>query len=259
MLTVQTSAQAQSTEADPRWKLVWSDDFSQPGRIDPDKWEFETGGGGWGNSELEHYTDRLENVRQEKGHLVIEARRENYQGDTFTSGRIHTKANWKYAKVEVRAKMPGGHGTWPAIWMMPERPTVSPTLWPDNGELDIMEHVGRAPDQVMSCFYTKNFNWMNNTGKIRVLPLKTATTEFHTYTFEWNPEEASYAVDGVVYHVFKNPKTSWEEWPYDQKYHLILNMAMGGFGGDVDPSIHSRKFLIDSVKVYQRADFPESE
>lgn len=250
-----SSAEADARARDaarPGWRLVWSDEFDGSGALDASKWKFQTGGGGWGNGEHQHYTDRLDNVRRENGVLVIEARREDYQGDTFTSGRVNTKPGWQYGRVEVRAKMPGGVGTWPAIWMMPVKPKHSDVEWPDNGELDILEHVGRDPDKILSCFYTKNFNWMNDTGKTKVEELATATTRFHVYAFEWDENEAAYFIDGRKWHSFPNPGTGYEDWPFDQAYYLILNQAMGGFGGDVDPELQSAKYLIDYVRVYQR-------
>lgn len=236
----------------PEWTLVWSDEFNVDGRPDPEFWQFQTGGGGWGNKELQHYTDRPQNVRIENGHLVLESHREAYQGDPFTSGRVRTRLGWQYGRVEVRAQMPGGVGTWPAIWMMPLKAKHSDVEWPDNGELDILEHVGRDPDTVMSCFYTKNFNWMINTGKIKTVSLPSATKQFHVYSLEWDENGATYAIDGTPVHEFPNPKTNYHDWPYDQAYYLILNMAIGGFGGEAAPDLEAKQFLIDSVRIYQR-------
>jgi beta-glucanase (GH16 family) len=146
-----------------KWALAWSDEFDYVGRPDAQKWEYDTDEGTWGNNEAEHYTDSLDNARVENGMLVIETRHET--DGTYTSARIHTKGpGFKYGRFEARAKFPNGNGTWPAIWMMAKEQHYGDGLWPDNGEVDIVEHVGREPDQILGSIYTKNFNWMNGNG-----------------------------------------------------------------------------------------------
>ena len=238
--------------ASKQWKLVWSDEFNYKGKPDPTKWDFETGGGGWGNDELENYTDRIENSRVQNGHLIIELRKEDFEAEHYTSARMRSKGpGWTYGKMVVRAKLPRGAGTWPAIWMMPHEATYGDQLWPDNGEMDIMEHVGRDPKQILGCFYTKNFNWTIDTGKTVYTPVHRAESQFHVYSLEWTAEQVSLAVDGKTYNVFKNPHTNWADWPFDKNFFLIMNLALGGFGGDVDETIFPQKLLVDYVRVYQ--------
>lgn len=241
--------------AKSQYQLVWSDEFTQSGAPDPEKWSHELGGWGWGNGELQHYTNRRENARVENGLLVIEARNERYQGNTFTSAKLTTNglASWKYGRFEIRAKLPKGRGTWPAIWMMPLHKTFSETLWPDNGEIDIMEHVGSSPDLLLACLYSKEFNWMKGNGKTGTLEIPNLEDDFHLFSLDWNPEFATMAVDGIPYNHSTNPHTGWEAWPFAHDFYLILNLAVGGYGGQqgIDESAFPQKFLIDYVRVYQ--------
>ena len=141
------------------WKLVWHDEFDQVGQPDPLRWSYDVGGNGWGNHELEFYTySRPENARVENGHLVIEARRESWQGAAYTSARLVTKnkGDWPEGRFEIRAKLPLGRGTWPAIWMLPTVWNLGDGKWPDNGEIDIMEHVGHNPGVVHASTHSRN-------------------------------------------------------------------------------------------------------
>jgi beta-glucanase (GH16 family) len=154
--------------------------------------------------------------------------------------------------VEVRAKLPKGNGTWPAIWMMPARNTYGG--WPHSGEIDIMEHVGFNPDTVFSTVHTGKYNHMKGTQKGKNILLPTATSEFHVYTLEWEENEIRSYVDGIHYFIFKNEKQGPEVWPYDQPFYLILNLAIGGgLGGrhGIDNSLFPHTFEIDYVRVYQ--------
>ena len=237
-----------------KWKLTWSDEFNYKGRPDPKKWTFETGGGGWGNHEFQYYTDRAENARVEGGRLVIETRKENYKDHKYTSARMNTLglASWKYGRIEIRAKLPSGKGTWPAFWMMAEKKTYGDDIWPDNGEIDIMEHVGREPDLLLGCFYTKNFNWMKGTGKAVWHKVKGLETSYNVYTLYWSEKEVALYINGERYNHFVNPRTNWEDWPFDQAMYLIFNIALGGLGGEVDDTIFPQKLLVDYVRVYQQ-------
>jgi beta-glucanase (GH16 family) len=206
---------------------------------------------------------RLENARVENGQLVIEARREAepYQGHTFTSARLVTrgKASWTYARVEVRAQLPSGRGTWPAIWMLPDRQTYGSAYWPDNGEIDIMEHVGFDPDVVHGTVHTKAYNHMLGTQRGGNIRVSTARTEFHVYAIEWTPEEIRWFVDDSLYYRFPNERLSnrnadWRQWPFDQPFHLILNIAVGGTWGGmqgIDSTAFPARMLVDYVRVYQ--------
>ena len=237
------------------YQMVWHDEFEQAGTPDPGKWNHEIGGWGWGNNELQNYTGRLENARVENGLLVIEARKESFEGNTFTSAKLTTRglASWKYGRFEIRAKLPKGRGTWPAIWMMPVNKTYSETLWPDNGEIDIMEHVGSSPNLLLACLYSKEFNWMKGNGKTGTLEVPGLEEDFHLFSLEWTPEFATMAVDGIPYNHAVNPQTSWEAWPFSHDFYLILNLAVGGYGGQrgIDETVFPQKFLVDYVRVFQ--------
>jgi beta-glucanase (GH16 family) len=240
------------------WKLIWSDEFSIAGLPDSTRWNYDTRGNeyGWGNNELQWYTvANPDNAFVSNGILKITARHEPTHGKEYSSARLTTKekGDWKYGKFEIRAKMPTGRGTWPAIWMLP---TVnSYGGWPHSGEIDIMEHVGYDPDTVHSTVHTTKFNHMIGTQVGKPIYVKTATTGFHVYTTEWDENEIRSYVDGQLYFTFKNDGTGHEAWPFDQPFHLILNLAIGGgWGGQkgVDNSLFPHVFEVDYVRVYQK-------
>ncbi len=235
------------------WNLVWSDEFDYFGQPDSQKWEFDVGGDGFGNDELQYYTDRTENAFVEQGYLSIRANRELFLGNAYTSAKLKSKgAGWKYGRIEVRAKLPSGSGTWPAVWMLAKQQTFGDNLWPDNGEIDIVEHVGRDPNYVLGCFYTKNFNWMQDTGKSELVEVPDSESAFHVYSLEWNDDQAVLSVDGVPFNTFINPHTDWGDWPFAQNYYIMMNLAIGGgFGGTVDDSIFPQTLLIDYIRVYE--------
>ena len=151
---------------EPAWRPVWSDEFDTPGLPDPAKWSYDVGGHGWGNRELQFYTEgRRENARVEDGRLIIEARREDWEGRPYTSARLNSKASWTYGRIDVRAKLPRGRGTWPAIWMLPVRGEYGKGGWPDNGEVDIMEHVGFDPGVVHGTIHSRAYNHVDRTQR----------------------------------------------------------------------------------------------
>ncbi|MFM7838125.1 MAG: family 16 glycosylhydrolase, partial [Chitinophagaceae bacterium] len=174
-------------------KLVWSDEFDQEGLPDDTKWSYDVGGNGWGNNELQYYTQhRLENARIEKGILHIVARKESWEGKPYTSARLVTKGkgDWQYGKVEVRAKLPKGRGTWPAIWMLA---STTPLRWPDDGELDIMEHVGFDPGIIHGTIHCKKYNHIIGTQKAATRQVPDCSDTFHVYSFEWNHDKMAWA------------------------------------------------------------------
>jgi beta-glucanase (GH16 family) len=241
-----------------QWNMVWSDEFNYQGLPDDQKWNYDTIGNsyGWGNGEAQWYTyaDR-KNAFVSAGTLKIKAIFENLNGKKYSSARLTTKnkGDWKYGKIEVRAKLPTGNGTWPAIWMLPTDWVYG--AWPNSGEIDIMEHVGSTPDTVLSTSHSKAYNHMIGTQKGNKLYLPTATTNFHVYTLEWDKSEWRSYVDGKKYFTYKNDGTGADAWPYDQRFHLILNLAIGGgLGGrkGIDNSLFPHVFEIDYVRVYQR-------
>ena len=248
----------------PRWQLVWADEFDYGGLPDPSKWGYDVGGHGWGNKELQFYTARRkENARVENGRLIIEARREGHEGRGYTSARLTTKGkgDWTYGRFEVAARLPSGRGTWPAIWMLPSRKSYGDGGWPDNGEIDIMEHVGSDPDVVHSSIHTRAYHHSVGTQKTARVNVGTARTGFNVYAVEWTPEEVRGYVNGQHYFTFRNerltnPAADYRQWPFDKPFHLLLNVAVGGkWGGakGVDESIWPQRMEIDYVRVYRSA------
>jgi len=241
------------------WQLVWSDEFDVDGPPDPTRWVYDTGGGGWGNNEWQFYTDRTDNVVVEDGILKIRALRENMGSHQYTSGRIATRglASWLYGRFEIRAKVPVGRGTWSAIWMLPENGQYGNGSWPDNGEIDIMEHVGYDPLSVHSTVHTQvaNTNIGNQAGNS--IEDADIQTEFHTYVLEWSPRSIRMLIDGQVINENTNYSTDWRVWPFDQAMHLILNQAIGGnWGGiqGIDLNALPATFEVDYVRVYRDAE-----
>lgn len=251
-----TSTFSQSTYT----KLVWADEFNYTGLPDSTKWSYDKGTGcpeicGWGNNELQYYTaKRLENAQVKEGKLIIEARKEKYENEKYTSARIVTKnkGDWKYGRFEISAKLPAGIGIWPGIWMLPTYKEYG--QWPHCGEIDIMENVGYWKDSIFGSIHTGYYNSMKGTQKSVGIFVEESSTRFHTYAVEWNEESISFFVDNKVYHVFKNEHSNSEAWPYDKSFHLLLNIAVGGnWGGKygVDDNIFPQKMEVDYVRVYQ--------
>jgi len=232
---------------------VWQDEFATDGLPGSTKWGYDLGGSGWGNREQQYYTKELTNARVENGKLVIEARKET--NGSYTSARLvtKTKGDWKYGKVVVRAKLPQGRGTWPAIWMLPTNQVYGTQYWPDNGEIDIMEHVGFDPNVIHASTHSKLLNFTLNTQKTAVVTVPAAMSEFHNYTLEWTPELMKISVDENTYFTFQIPGNDWRSWPFDQPFHLLLNIAVGGdWGGQkgIDDTIFPQRLEVDYVRVY---------
>lgn len=240
-------------QAEPVMKLVWSDEFDYTGLPDSSRWIYDVGGGGWGNNELQFYTSkRLENARVENGILTIEARAEKMENRGYTSARLLTKGkgDWKHARIEVRARLPRGRGTWPAIWMLA---STHPLAWPDDGEIDIMEHVGFAQGMVHATVHTKKYNHVTGTQRGDSVHVRDCSDNFHIYSVEWNADEMWMEMDSVTYFTFKNDHTGYDAWPFDNPMHLLLNIAVGGdWGGamGVDTTIWPQKMEVDYVRVY---------
>ncbi len=231
-----------------KYKLVWSDEFNSKGAPDSTKWSYDIGTGdwGWGNNEKEYYTNRSQNVSISKGMLKITALKENYNGSAYTSTRLLTrdKFNFTYGKVEVRAKLPAGVGTWPAIWMLGSN--IKTTGWPNCGEIDIMEHKGCEPNKIYSTLhYPKHFGDHADGDSIMI---KNTNTAFHTYSTEWTSTFIKFYVDDVIVKSYTNDGAS----PFHKNFHIILNVAMGGnFAGPLDPNITNATMEVDYVRVYQ--------
>lgn len=244
------------------WRIVWSDEFDYTGLPDPAKWGYDVGGHGWGNKELQNYTARRkENARVENGRLIIEARRDGSKNQMYTSARLVSKGkgDWTYGRFEVRAKLPSGRGTWPAIWMLPSQKSYGGGGWPDNGEIDIMEHVGFDPDVVHGSVHTKAYYHSIGTQKTGKIAVPTSRTEFNVYAVEWTPREIRWYINDNHYFTFRNerltsPTADYKQWPFDKPFHLILNVAVGGtWGGTqgIDDSIWPQRIEIEYVRVYK--------
>ena len=240
------------------YNLVWNDEFNDS-QLNLLKWEHEVNANGGGNNELQYYTARSENSYIENGKLKIVALYENYSGfegtRSFTSARIRSKykGDWKYGRIEVSAKIPLGIGTWPAIWMLPTDWEYGG--WPASGEIDIMEHVGYDPNVVHGSVHTEAYNHSIGTQKTSKLTIPTATSTFHTYAIEWFEDHIDYYIDSTKYFSFNNENSGWQKWPFDKRFHLILNIAVGGNWGGVK-GIRTEAFPatmeIDYVRVYQK-------
>ena len=245
------------------WELDWSDEFGYEGLPDPAKWSYDVGGGGWGNGELQYYSqDRTDNARVDGEYLIIEARKEPGFGRDYTSARLVSKGkgDWKYGRVEVRAKLPAGRGTWPAIWMLPTDSDHGNQGWPDTGEIDIMEHVGHDPNTVHATVHTDKYNHLSGTQKGGQIHVANFDQEFHTYAADWTPRIIEFSVDGTVFFRFRNDGRGWGYWPFDRPFHLVMNIAIGGsWGGQqgVDDSIFPQQMVVDYVRVYRNTGIPD--
>ena len=239
------------------YELVWSDEFNYTGLPDSGKWENESGGNGWGNNELQYYT-KSDNVYVDGDKMVITAKLEKFGGREVTSARIRTakKGDWLYGKVEVCAKVPTGLGTWPGIWMLPTDWKYGG--WPTSGEIDIMEHVGYNPDALVMSIHTESFNHVKQTQKSKSVKKTGMTDNFHVYAVEWLPDKIKFFYDGELQYTY-NPvmlkdSPTYKEWPFDRRFHLLINLAFGGnWGGarGVNYDILPVKYEIDYVRVYQ--------
>jgi len=242
------------TQDYPGYTKVWSDEFDKS-YIDPTKWSHEVNGDGGGNNELQYYTDLPTNSFIQDGKLIIKAIYENYQNRSFTSARIRSaqKGDWLYGRIEVKAKLPTGLGTWPAIWMLST--DWSYGGWPESGEIDIMEHVGYNPNVVHGSIHTLAYNHTIGTQKTATLPVPTATTDFHIYAIEWFEDHMDFYIDKNKYFTVTNENKGWQYWPFDKRFHLILNLAVGGnWGGaqGVEPADFPAQMEIDYVRIYKK-------
>ena len=228
--------------------LVWADEFNVDGAPSPDNWGYDigTGDNGWGNGESQYYTNRSNNVIVENGLLKITAKKESFQGANYTSSRLLSKGkfDFTYGTVEVRAKLPTGKGTWPAIWMLGANFETAP--WPACGEIDIMEHVGNDQNKIHSTLhYPNNFGGNGNGNSI---PVANVSSEFHVYEVVWNKDSILFTVDGTEIHSFSNNSNV----PFNHDFFIILNVAMGGsFGGAIDENFTESTMEIDYIKVFQ--------
>ena len=235
---------------------TWSDEFDYTGLPLSTKWGYDVGGSGWGNNEKQFYTDN-NNARVANGMLTITAKKEDYVGMKYSSARMITKNKLDalYGRFEIRAKLPSGKGTWPAIWMLPT--DYSYGDWPKSGEIDIMEHVGYDQNNVHFSTHTEAYYFKINTQKTSTKIIPTASTEFHTYRVDWTPYAIRGYYDDVNVFEFINEQTGYKAWPFDKRFHLLLNVAVGGdWGGaqGIDDTIFPQSMVVDYVRYFKMID-----
>jgi beta-glucanase (GH16 family) len=236
------------------WHLVWSDEFDYSGEPDIGKWTIVEKPARAVNQEAQAYVNKRENLRVENGTLIIEAHR-NPNG-SYTSARIDTylSGTWTYGRIEVKAKLPEGRGTWPALFMLPTENIKSAYGWPSSGEIDIMEHVGHNPGSVQASVHCSKYNHPQGNHKFGTFYLDDPFEEFHVYAVEWYPDRLDFYVDENMYFSFENERTDWKAWPFFKDFYLILCVAIGGsWGGEqgIDDSIFPSRMVIDYVRVFE--------
>lgn len=245
--------EASATQKKNGMTLVWADEFDYNGKPDTSKWKYQTGAGGWGNNELQTYVDNSQTADTAEvsgGTLKIKA----YYDNGWKSARMNSKKSFKYGLIEARLKVPADNGSWPAFWMMPRASMYGE--WPASGEIDIMEHApntngnGGLLNQVYSTLHFQNRHAGDSNGLCR--ETLSATTEFHTYAVLWEEDKISaYYDDKYVGSTYYNPNTTSADWPFDQDFYILLNMAMGGnLGGPIE-NTNTKIYEVDYVRVYQ--------
>lgn len=243
---------------DKNWKFeatpVWSEEFDYTGKPDAANWTYDLGGSGWGNNELQYYTNDISNAEVKNGVLTITARKETKENRNYTSARLisKNKGDFLYGRAEIKAKLPPGKGTWPAIWMLPTDWAYGE--WPKSGEIDIMEHVGYDPNVVHFSVHTQAYNHSIGTQKTSTRTIPTAMTDFHLYRVDWTPYAVRGYFDDELVFTFTNEGKGSATWPFDKTFHLLLNLAVGGnWGGiqGVDDAAFPAALVIDYVRVYK--------
>jgi len=244
-----------------KWVLTWSDEFNGPNGSAPDskKWIMETGGNGWGNQELEYYTSRRENARQENGKLVIEAIKEPFTGPDgvrrdYTSARIVTEGLFaqKYGRFEARIKLPSGRGIWPAFWILGD--DLKTAGWPACGEVDIMENIGSQPATNHGSMHAPGYSGGHALTASYTLPHGRLSGGYHTFSLEWEPSAVRFYVDGHLYETRTPRDIPGKRWVFDHPFFILLNVAVGGtWPGSPDASTtFPQRMLVDYVRVYSR-------
>jgi len=255
-----------TTEKRP-WVLTWSDEFDGPNGsgIDVSKWVAETGGNGWGNRELEYYTNRTQNAYNQDGNLAIKAVREKYTGPDgvtrdYTSARLKTQSKFSqtYGRFETRIKIPRGQGMWPAFWMLGD--DIDKVGWPACGEIDIMENIGKEPATIYGSIHGPGYIGDAGLGAPAKLPDgQRFFDDFHVYAVEWEPETIRFYVDDHLYSTRTRAelKPGWK-WPFDHPFFVLLNLAVGGdWPGNPDATtVFPQTMLVDYLRVYRRSDAP---
>ena len=231
-------------------KLVWEENFSEP-VLNESVWNFELGDGcpnlcGWGNNERQVYTTKNHEIKN--GNLIIHAKKE---GNSYTSTKITTKDKkiFQYGRMEARAKLPVGHGIWPAFWMLGQN--ISQVGWPKSGEIDILEYIGREPHMVFTTLHTQDSH--GNSINTKKTSFPNIEEGFHVFALDWTKDKMDFFVDDVLVYTFQPEIKNENTWPFDKPFYFILNVAIGGnFGGPaVDDTVFPQDFIVDYIKVYQ--------
>lgn len=246
--------------AKENYQLVWNDEFDYYGLPDSTKWNYDTVGNawGWGNNELQYYTvARKENVWVSDGTLKVTAAKEYFNGFNYTSSRLTSKGkgDWLYGRFEISAKLPEGRGLWPAIWMLSTDWAYGG--WPESGEIDIMENVGYDPYNIVASVHTQNYNHVMGTQRNHTIEVKDNRDVFHTYSLEWSEKRVDAFIDDSLYFTFKKEADDFKVWPFDKRFHLLLNLAVGGnWGGKmgVNDSIFPVAMEVDYVRVFKKIE-----
>ncbi len=240
--------------------LVLEDNFDTDGYIDPNVWNFEIGDGtaqgipGWGNNELQYYTDRPDNATVENGFLLITAQQEAFNGYGYTSARLQTKGKLQqqYGRFEARIRLPYGQGMWPAFWLLGDDSDGS--IWPQIGEIDVMENRGQEPTKISGAVHGPGYSAGNSIFKEYTFENSRVDTEFHVYGIEWGPDYINFYVDDALYNQI-TPEDVTGEWVFnDRSFYIIINLAVGGdfVGNPNSETLFPQTMLIDYVKVYQQ-------
>jgi beta-glucanase (GH16 family) len=271
LLAINVNSTAQ-TEPQGEYQLVWSDEFSGTGSPNSIQWFHQTqlpAGGNWFNGEQQHYTHRLNNSSVGNGVLKITARKETFtdQGQTkqYTSARLNSKFAFTYGRVDVRAKLPTGAGTWPAIWMLGQNinepggffsSQFGTVDWPACGEIDIMEHWGSDPNVVHSSIHTPSS--FGNTVNTQTQRLSAVSSTFYVYSMIWDENKIDFLINDAVVYSYNPTVKNTTTWPFNKPHYLLLNVAMGGIGGAVDPAFTESAMEVDYVRIYQKGIIPPS-
>jgi beta-glucanase (GH16 family) len=256
----QQHADSKSSTSKPGWVLAWSDEFDGPvgSTPDPAKWVVESGGNGWGNDELEYYTARSQNVRQENGYLVIEAIKEKFTASDgtehrYTSARLKTQGRFaqRYGRFEARIKVPAARGSWAAFWLLGGNfPAVG---WPACGEIDIMESLGSEPSTIHSTVHGPGYSGQGALTGTYTFRGRKVGDDFHVFAAEWGPQAVRFFVDGQLYQT-KTPANlpPGKPWVFDHPFFVILNLAIGGGwpGSPEESTVFPQRLLVDYVRVY---------
>lgn len=239
------------------YTLSWADEFNGTA-LNLADWTYENGDGcpnlcGWGNNELQYYTERRDNLFFQDGKMIIEAKKENYSGKAYTSSKILTRGKkvFKYGRIDIRAKLPKGKGIWPAFWLLPQDNVYGG--WPKSGELDLMENIGHEPNKTYGTLHFGNGPGSTQLSRSYTLPSGSFNDQFHVFSIEWKQDQIKWLVDGNVYSTYTSADFGTNNYPFNQNFFLIINMAVGGnWPGNPDATTYLPQWLIvDYIRVYQ--------